>query len=179
MNDADAVVRTHRPSWLDHLDIVAEVEELRAAYSGDDLCVATELCDRHPSGDTAFIVVDRDAQGITIRGAKMLGTGAIMANEILVTCIQPLQPGDERYAVSFAVPLNAPGLKILSRKSYEASARSVFDNPVSSRYDENDALLYFDDGSERAFIAVTATPSTSTLYRPRSTVRTRPTGRSS
>jgi 4-hydroxyphenylacetate 3-monooxygenase len=90
-------------------------------------------------------VVDRDTQGLTIRGAKMLGTGAIMANEILVTCIQPLQPGDERYAVSFAIPLDAPGLRILSRRSYERQARSVFDNPVSSRYDENDALIWFDD----------------------------------
>jgi 4-hydroxyphenylacetate 3-monooxygenase len=101
-------------------------------------------------------IVDRDAHGLTIRGAKMLGTGAVMANEILVTCIQPLQPGDERYAVSFAIPLNAPGLRILSRKSYERGARSVFDNPVSSRYDENDALIYFDDVKvpwERVFVA--------------------------
>jgi 4-hydroxyphenylacetate 3-monooxygenase len=101
-------------------------------------------------------IVDRDAQGLTIRGAKMLGTGAVMANEILVTCIQPLQPGDERYAVSFAIPLNAPGLKILSRKSYEHASRSVFDNPLSSRYDENDALIYFDDVRvpwERVFVA--------------------------
>jgi len=90
-------------------------------------------------------VVDRDAEGLTIRGAKMLATGGIMANEVFVTCIQPLQPGDERYAVSFAIPMNAKGLKILSRKSYEASAPSVFDNPLASRFDENDAVLYFDD----------------------------------
>jgi 4-hydroxyphenylacetate 3-monooxygenase len=101
-------------------------------------------------------IVDRDTRGITIRGAKMLGTGAIMANEVLVTCIQPLQPGDEKYAVSFAIPLNAPGVKILSRKSYEQAARSVFDNPFSSRYDENDSLIYFDDVQvpwERVFVA--------------------------
>jgi 4-hydroxyphenylacetate 3-monooxygenase len=90
-------------------------------------------------------VVDRDAEGITIRGAKMLATGGIMANEVFVTCIQPLQPGDEKYAVSFAVPMNAKGLKILSRKSYEQHAPHVFDNPLSSRFDENDAVLYFDD----------------------------------
>ena len=90
-------------------------------------------------------VVDQDAEGITVRGAKMLATGGIMANEVFVTCIQPLQPGDERYAVSFAIPMNARGLKILSRKSYEASSQSVFDNPLSSRFDENDAVLYFDD----------------------------------
>jgi len=90
-------------------------------------------------------VVDRDARGITIRGAKMLATGAIMANEIFVTCIQPLKAGDEKYAVSFAIPLAAPGLKILSRKSYEASAVSTFDNPLAARFDENDAVIYFDD----------------------------------
>jgi 4-hydroxyphenylacetate 3-monooxygenase len=101
-------------------------------------------------------IVDRDAEGLTIRGAKMLGTAAIMANEVFVTCIQPLQPGDERYAVSFVLPMNARGLKILSRRSYEQHARSVYDNPVSSRYDENDALLYFDDVKvpwERVFVA--------------------------
>jgi 4-hydroxyphenylacetate 3-monooxygenase len=90
-------------------------------------------------------VVDEDAEGLTVRGAKMLATGGVVANEVFVTCIQPLRPGDERYALSFAIPMNAKGLKILSRKSYEAAARSVFDNPLSSRFDENDAVLYFDD----------------------------------
>jgi 4-hydroxyphenylacetate 3-monooxygenase len=90
-------------------------------------------------------VVDEDAEGLTVRGAKMLATGGVVANEVFVTCIQPLRPGDERYALSFAIPMNAKGLKILSRKSYEAAAVSVFDNPLSSRFDENDAVLYFDD----------------------------------
>ncbi len=90
-------------------------------------------------------VVDEDSEGLTIRGAKMLATGGIMANEVFVTCIQPLRAGEERYAVSFAVPMNTTGLKILSRKSYEESAAGIFDNPLASRFDENDAILYFDD----------------------------------
>lgn len=101
-------------------------------------------------------IVDRSPRGLTIRGAKMLGTAAVMANEVFVTCIQPLQPGDERYAVSFVIPINVPGLKIMSRRSYEQAARSTFDHPFSSRYDENDALLYFDDVVvpwERVFVA--------------------------
>jgi 4-hydroxyphenylacetate 3-monooxygenase len=101
-------------------------------------------------------LVDQDAEGITVRGAKMLATGGIMANEVFVTCIQPLQPGDEAYALSFAIPMNAKGLKILSRKSYEEAAPSVFDNPLASRFDENDAVLYFDDVKvpwDRVFIA--------------------------
>src|ERR1700761_8659137 len=90
-------------------------------------------------------VVDQDAEGITVRGAKMLATGGVMADEGFVHCIQPLQPGDEAYALSFAIPMNTRGLSMLSRKSYEASGNSVFDNPLSSRFDENDSVLYFDD----------------------------------
>ncbi|MEQ9642476.1 MAG: 4-hydroxyphenylacetate 3-hydroxylase N-terminal domain-containing protein [Alphaproteobacteria bacterium] len=90
-------------------------------------------------------VVDEDAEGLTVRGAKMLATGGVMANEVFVTCIQPLQPSEARYALSFAIPMNAKGLKILSRKSYEQHAVSVFDNPLASQFDENDAVLYFDD----------------------------------
>lgn len=90
-------------------------------------------------------VVDRDVSSITVRGAKMLGTGVPLSNEIFVTSIQPLQPGEEKYALSFCVPVNAPGLKVLSRKSYEAATGAVFDNPLASRYDENDAVIYFDD----------------------------------
>src|SRR5919199_6232208 len=103
----------------------------------------------------AAAVVDRDRQGITLRGAKMLATGGIMANEVLVTLIQPLQPGEEKYAFSLAIPMNMKGVKILSRKSYEASAPSVFDNPLASRFDENDAVIYFDDVKvpwERVFV---------------------------
>jgi len=103
----------------------------------------------------AAAVVDEDREGLTIRGGKMLATSSIMANEVFVTCIQPLVPGDERQAVSFAVPMNARGLRVLSRKSYEQSAVSRFDNPLSSQLDENDAVLYFDDVKvpwERVFV---------------------------
>jgi 4-hydroxyphenylacetate 3-monooxygenase len=101
-------------------------------------------------------IVDQDAEGITVRGAKMLATSGIMANEVFCSCIQPLRQGDEMYALSFAIPMNAKGMKVMSRKSYEENAPSVFDNPLSSRYDENDAVLYFDDVKvpwERVFVA--------------------------
>ncbi len=124
--------------------------------------IINPLADRtkaaHEQGSDFLIarMCDRDEKGITVQGAKMLGTSAIMANEVFVTTIQPLKPGDEPYAISFVVPINAKGLKVLSRKSYELAAGSIFDNPLSSRYDENDAVLYFDNVHvpwERVFIA--------------------------
>ena len=105
--------------------------------------------------DLVARIVDEDAGGITIRGAKMLGTSSIMANEVFVANLQPLKPGEEALAFSCALPMNAKGLRVLSRKSYEAAAVSVFDNPISSRFDENDALIYFDDVKvpwERVFV---------------------------
>ena len=98
-----------------------------------------------PSEDLTMRVVDEDGEGVTVRGAKMLGTGAVMAEELFVANLQPLQPGEERFAVSFALPLDTRGLKILSRKSYEASAAGPWDNPLSHRFDENDSVVYFDD----------------------------------
>src|SRR4030095_2577855 len=67
----------------------------------------------------AAAIYDEDTEGITIKGGKMLGTSTIMANEVLVTSIQPLRPGEEQYAFTAAIPLGARGLKILSRKSTE------------------------------------------------------------
>ncbi len=100
-------------------------------------------------------ICDEDDTGVTIKGAKTLGTSSILANEVLVTTIQPLTPAAEKHAFSVAVPMNAPGLKILSRKSYEGWAQSQFDNPLSFTLDENDAVLYFDEVKvpwERVFI---------------------------
>lgn len=90
-------------------------------------------------------ISDEDSQGITIKGAKMLGTSAVIADEVLVATGQPLRAGEEMYAFCAAVPMNAKGMKILPRKSYEAMAASQFDNPLSSNLDENDAVLFFDE----------------------------------
>ena len=105
--------------------------------------------------DLVARLVDEGSAGITVRGAKMLGTATIMCNELLVANLQPLRPGEEDLALSFAVPMATPGLKILSRKSYEAAAPSQADNPLAARFDENDALVWFEDVKvpwERVFV---------------------------
>ena len=43
------------------------------------------------------------------------------------------------------MPLNAPGVSIWSRKPYEKYAVSEFDNPLASRFDENDAAVLFEN----------------------------------
>ena len=92
----------------------------------------------------AGAVAERDG-GIVIRGAQMLGTGSVMSDWIFVTVILPLRPGDEDYAISLVVPCSAPGVKIYPRRPYALGAPSVFDYPLSTRFDETDSLVVFDD----------------------------------
>ena len=92
----------------------------------------------------AGAAAERDG-GIVLRGAQMLGTASVMSDYIFVTVILPLKPGDEDYAISCVVPNGAPGLKLYPRRPYALGATSVFDYPLSSRFDESDSLVVFDD----------------------------------
>jgi 4-hydroxyphenylacetate 3-monooxygenase len=92
----------------------------------------------------AGVKEERD-DGIIVRGAQMLGTGMALADYVHLSSIFPLRPGDENYAISVAVPVGAPGVKIFSRRGYAAGATSTFDYPLSSQFDETDSLAVFED----------------------------------
>lgn len=90
-------------------------------------------------------VAEERADGIVVRGAQMLATGGAVADEIFVSCIKPLTPEDTDFAISFAVPVGAEGLKLYCRRPYAPAATSHYDYPLTTRFDETDALLVFDD----------------------------------
>jgi aromatic ring hydroxylase len=84
----------------------------------------------------------------------MLSTFAPFSNEIWVGPFYPRKPGEEPYTLCFAIPMDTPGLKFICRESYNAG-RSHFDRPLSTRFDEEDALAVFDNVLvpwERVFI---------------------------
>ncbi len=97
------------------------------------------------NADLTVSVCNEDADGISLQGAKMLGTGAVLSDEILVSTLRPMRKGEEKWAFTATLPMNTPGLKIMSRRSYEAAANSGFDYPLSARFDENDALIFFEN----------------------------------
>ena len=101
--------------YLSYVIINPQADRSKSAGEQDDPYLTARL-------------VDEDSEGITVRGAKMLGPSCIMSNEVWVTNIQPLKEGEEAYALSFAIPMNQKGLKILSRKSYEEAAVSEFES---------------------------------------------------
>jgi aromatic ring hydroxylase len=93
-------------------------------------------------------------RGLVVRGAKMLSTLAPFANELWVGPFYPRRPGEEAYTLCFAIPMDTSGLKFICRETYD-TGRSKFDRPLSSRFDEEDALAIFDDVTvpwERVFV---------------------------
>jgi 4-hydroxyphenylacetate 3-monooxygenase len=101
----------------------------------------------------AGVVKERD-DGIVIKGAQQLATGGALSDFIQLSCIHPLQPGEENYANCLAVPVDAEGLKLYPRRPF-SRAGSAFDYPLSSRFDESDSYVIFDNVFvpwERVFI---------------------------
>ncbi|MDG2113016.1 MAG: 4-hydroxyphenylacetate 3-hydroxylase N-terminal domain-containing protein, partial [Actinomycetota bacterium] len=89
--------------------------------------------------------VGETADGIVVRGGRVLATLAPFADEQTVYPALPLPRSARDYAVSFAVPLDTPGLKFVCRDSVAASQDERFDKPLSARFDEQDAFCIFDD----------------------------------
>jgi len=94
--------------------------------------------------EQALRKVGETEHGIVVRGARVLATLAPFADEIAVYPALPLPQGSDAYAVSFCIPMGTPGLKFLCRDSV-STAGSRFDHPLSSRFDEQDAFVIFDD----------------------------------
>ncbi|MFC8720535.1 4-hydroxyphenylacetate 3-hydroxylase N-terminal domain-containing protein [Kitasatospora sp. NPDC057198] len=95
--------------------------------------------------DLALRVLEENGRGIVVRGAKQLTTLAPLAHEVLVYLSASFTDDRaEKFVVWFALPLNAPGLITLAREPLGAAPWG-HRHPVGARYDEQDAMLFFDD----------------------------------
>jgi 4-hydroxyphenylacetate 3-monooxygenase len=105
-------------------------------------------------GDVVVHKVEDTSHGILVRGARALATFAPFADEMFVYPGQPIAKDAGRYALAFSVPMSTPGLKVMCRDSFSVRS-SRFDHPFSSRFDEQDAVVIFDDVEvprERVFL---------------------------
>jgi len=91
----------------------------------------------------AVHLVERLADGIVVSGCRMLSTLAPVSNECYVGPYYPRKAGEDKYTLAFVIPMNAPGLTTLARESFH-QGHGRFDRPLSSRFDEGDAILMFD-----------------------------------
>ncbi len=100
----------------------------------------------HPSEEVALRVVKETDAGLIVRGARLLATLGPLSDEIAVfpSTILKAAPESKPYALAFALPNGTRGMKYLCRDSYD-TGKSVFDAPLSSRFEEMDCVVIFDD----------------------------------
>jgi 4-hydroxyphenylacetate 3-monooxygenase len=71
----------------------------------------------------------------------MLATGAVFADEVWIGNLTPLDEKFGKESITAALPLNAPGVSLWSRKPYAAGVTQEADYPLSYRFDETDSVL--------------------------------------
>lgn len=101
-------------------------------------------------------IVDRQPDGIVIRGAKLHISSAAISHELIVMPTKAMKPGEEDYAVACAVPVNTPGVTVINTSFSPRPDYSPDFFPYSSRFTMSEGLVVFDDvfvPSERVFLA--------------------------
>lgn len=145
--DGQDVLNEIDPSFSEHIR-----HHVRRAALADPFHVSANT---DPKGDRARRPQDQDPdvllhvvsetdRGIVVRGAKF-ETAAAYANQAFV---KPTigDWGDEvlsDYAVGFVADMAAPGVKHICRSTF--ADRDSADYPLSSRFDEIDTMIVFDD----------------------------------
>ena len=94
----------------------------------------------------ALTVVKETDAGIVVHGSRILATLGPISDEIAVYPTRSHLLGKDawRQAFSFALPCATPGMKFMCRESLDLG-RSSFDHPLGSRFEEMDALVFFDN----------------------------------
>ncbi len=133
------------------------LERLRAFHrrvAAEDLALAVAQTDvkgdrtlgpaeqEHP--DYYVRVVDRQQDGIVVRGAKAHTTNSVAANELVCLPTRALGEADRDYAVAFAVPVNTKGVKLIA-SPFSTTDASRFHHPVSSEHKMIETLTVLDD----------------------------------
>ena len=96
--------------------------------------------------DIALSVTKETDAGVVVHGARVLAT-LPLADEIAVYPARSHrlpQGAPDHTSFAFAIPCNTPGLRFLCRESFDLD-RSHFDHPLGSRFEEMDAIAFFDN----------------------------------
>jgi 4-hydroxybutyryl-CoA dehydratase/vinylacetyl-CoA-Delta-isomerase len=137
---------------------VERVEQYSRYLQKNDLAITGAITDAkgdrslHPSQqkqhkDFYLRIVDRQKDGIVVRGAKVHISASPCANELLCLPCRTHGEADKDYALGFAVPVNAAGVKLLG---VEPNVRlyneeCAFDYPISNHFQPSESLIVFDD----------------------------------
>lgn len=88
-------------------------------------------------------IIDKNDDGIVIKGARLLATQGGLTDEIFVFSVGKFFFNVDQ-AFAFSIPSDTKGLKFIGRDSF-IGGTSNFDHPLSSRYEEMDSIVVFDN----------------------------------
>ena len=96
-----------------------------------------------------YITIQKETDaGIYVSGAKVVATNSALTQYNFLGQNMGQEITDPSMVVMFIAPMNTAGIKLICRPSYEMAAAatgSPWDYPLTSRYDENDAIFIFDN----------------------------------
>jgi len=141
MGNPDYIIRIENyRKYLKQTDIalVAAVTDVK----GDRMLRPGDPGQAHP--DYYVRVVEKNEKGIIVRGAKAHISGAAYANEFFVIPCRAMSEADADYAVAFAIPANAKGIRQIVRPFVGSRSANDFPNDRPHRM-INDSLIIFDD----------------------------------
>ncbi len=92
-------------------------------------------------------VVERQRDGIIVRGAKAHQTGAVFSHEIVVMPTLALRSSEGDYALAFAIPVNTPGvIQIVGRQASDTRKLEGTTFDVGNvRFGGHEALVILDN----------------------------------
>jgi 4-hydroxybutyryl-CoA dehydratase / vinylacetyl-CoA-Delta-isomerase len=105
--------------------------------------------------DLYLRIVERQADGVVIRGAKLHVSNCAIVHEIIVMPTKRMRAGEEQWAFAGAVPVSSPGVRVVC-VSHAPPRADPERFPLSSRYAISEAMVVFDDvfvPTERVFLA--------------------------
>jgi 4-hydroxyphenylacetate 3-monooxygenase len=95
-----------------------------------------------------YVSIDKETDaGVVVSGAKVVATAAALTHYNFLGQNAATATSDPDMAIMFILPMDAPGVKLICRNSYEEIATRLgtpYDYPLSSRFDENDAIFVLD-----------------------------------
>ena len=95
-----------------------------------------------------YVTIDKETDaGVVVSGAKVVATAAALTHYNFLGQNAATATNDPDMAIMFILPMDAPGVKLICRNSYEEIATRIgtpYDYPLSSRFDENDAIFVLD-----------------------------------
>jgi len=150
-------IKPHRPQGS--AAIGAFLEEVRSRDLRVAECITDAKGDRsvaplhQPDPEAYLRVVERRADGVVLRGAKLHIAHAALCHELIVMPTKAMKPGEEDYAIACAVPVASPGVIVVNVGTLPPGDER--DHPFARENFVSHGFVIFDDvfvPKERIFL---------------------------